>query len=177
MGRKEISTSRSVSPKVLSENANSSSTTIAASASPLKQQQQPVPRHNFMTERSTKLIDEQQFSENLSEFLSDNPDFFVVGVVGPQGVGKSTLMNALANGLIEPRAPKDESSTNNGAGLSSNFFRVQSFEKQMTGEHCTNGASAWISPKHRIILVDSQATNSPSILDRTIQVQRKVSYM
>ena len=176
MGRKEISTSRSVSPKVLSENANSSSTTIAASASPLKQQQ-PVPRHNFMTERSTKLIDEQQFSENLSEFLSDNPDFFVVGVVGPQGVGKSTLMNALANGLIEPRAPKDESSTNNGAGLSSNFFRVQSFEKQMTGEHCTNGASAWISPKHRIILVDSQATNSPSILDRTIQVQRKVSYM
>jgi ribosome biogenesis GTPase A len=169
LGRKEIPTSRSVSPKVLSDNANLSSTASAIPALP-SQQQQPIPRHNFMTERSTKLIDDQQFSENLSEFLSDNQDFFVVGVVGPQGVGKSTLMNALANGLIEPKPAKDEISRSNGSSSISNFFRVQSFEKQMTGEHCTNGASAWISPKHRIILIDSQAANSPSVLDRTIQV-------
>jgi hypothetical protein len=40
----------------------------------------------------------------------------------------------------------------------------------MTGEHCTNGVSVWISPKHRIFLIDSQPVNSPSVLDRAIQV-------
>jgi len=165
LGRKESSTSRSVSPKILSDNTSSSATNITAAVT------QPVQRHSFMTERSIKLIDDQQFSDSFFAFLSDNPDFFVVGFLGPQSTGKSTLMNALAKGLIEQKSLNEEnSSTTNGVGHKSNFFRVQSFEKQMTGEHCTNGISVWISPKHRIILIDSQPINSPSVLDRTIQV-------
>ena len=170
LGRKESSTSRSVSPKILSDSASSLATNITAPAV-----SQPVQKHSFMTERSIKLIDEQQFSDTFSEYLSDNQDFFVVGVLGSQSTGKSTLMNALAKGLIEQKSSNDENnSTTNGVGHKSNFFRVQSFEKQMTGEHCTNGISVWISPKHRIILIDSQPINSPSVLDRTIQVNEQL---
>jgi nicotinamide riboside kinase len=141
-----------------------------ANATPAPQQ---VPRAKDMSDRSKKLIDDQQFVDKVSEFLSENPDFLVVGIVGPQSCGKSTIMNALAKDLIELKSSNDENNggTSNGVEQNnSNFFRVQSFEKQMTGEHCTNGVYLWISPKHRIILIDSQPVNSPSFLDRTIQV-------
>ena len=98
LGRKESSTSRSVSPKILSDSASSLTANNTTAAT------QPVQKHSFMNERSIKLIDEQQFSDTFSEYLSDNPDFFVVGVLGPQSTGKSTLMNALAKGLIEQKS-------------------------------------------------------------------------
>ena len=164
LGRKESSTSRSVSPKVVLAESST------ANATPAPQQ---VPRAKDMSDRSKKLIDDQQFVDKVSEFLSENPDFLVVGIVGPQSCGKSTIMNALAKDLIELKSSNDENNggTSNGVEQNnSNFFRVQSFEKQMTGEHCTNGVYLWISPKHRIILIDSQPVNSPSFLDRTIQV-------
>ena len=140
---------------------------------------EPAQKTRDMSERSTKLIDEHQFVENLSDYLSDNPDFLVIGVIGPQGSGKSTILNHLAKALSDQKAAKpNDATTSNGVGQSevSDFFRVQSFEKQMTGEHCTNGVSAWVSPKHRIILIDSQPVNSPSVLDRTIKVSRIYHY-
>lgn len=156
-----------MSPKVLSDGATNNS------------QPEPAPKTRDMSERSTKLIDDHQFVENLSDYLSDNPDFVVVGVIGPQGSGKSTILNHLARALSDSKNAKsnDGSTTTNGVGQSevSDFFRVQSFEKQMTGEHCTNGLSVWISPKHRIILIDSQPINSPSVLDRTIKVRKSIS--
>ena len=125
-------------------------------------------------DRGIKLVDDQQFVETVSDFLTDNPDFVVVGAIGPQSSGKSTILNHFAKDLIELKIPTDSTSLSNGVAQNprqnSNFFRVQSFEKQMTGEHCTNGLSIWVSPKHRIMLIDTQPINSPSILDRTIQV-------
>ena len=48
----------------------------------------------------------QQFSTSgLSTVLTDNPDFLVVGVIGMQGTGKSSLLNHLANHLRPGSTP------------------------------------------------------------------------
>lgn len=47
--------------------------------------------------RSVKLLEDGVvFVENLQDFVQENNDFLVVGVVGMQGVGKSTILNLLA---------------------------------------------------------------------------------
>jgi hypothetical protein len=47
-------------------------------------------------ERCCRLIDDShQVSDNLLSFLTDNTDFLVIGVMGPQSAGKSTVLNAL----------------------------------------------------------------------------------
>lgn len=40
------------------------------------------------------------FIENLQDFVQENNDFIVVGVVGAQSVGKSTLLNLLATNKV-----------------------------------------------------------------------------
>lgn len=48
----------------------------------------------------------QQFSTSgLNTVLTDNPDFLVVGVIGMQGTGKSSLLNHLANHLRPGATP------------------------------------------------------------------------
>jgi len=53
------------------------------------------------------LVDDlQQFSTSgLNSVLTDNPDFLVVGVIGMQGTGKSSLLNHLANHLRQGATP------------------------------------------------------------------------
>jgi protein SMG9 len=51
-------------------------------------------------------------------------------------------------------------------------FRVQSFEKQMLGEHCTNGVTAWMGPR-RVLFLDCQPMNSASVLDRSIHAEKR----
>lgn len=47
--------------------------------------------------KSMKLIDDGLMStEHLQDYLQENTDFIVVGVVGSQGVGKSTILNLLS---------------------------------------------------------------------------------
>jgi predicted AAA+ superfamily ATPase len=62
--------------------------------------QEQTPKMRDMSERSTKLIDDHQFIETVSDYLTDNPDFTVVGVIGPQGVGKSTILNYIGKDLV-----------------------------------------------------------------------------
>ena len=46
---------------------------------------------------SVKLVDESfQLCDSCLEYLLDQNDFIVVGCLGPQGVGKSTIMSLLA---------------------------------------------------------------------------------
>lgn len=65
-----------------------------------------------------KFVDENHiFCDGISDFLSDNTDFVVIGVFGLQNAGKSTILNCLAK-----LSPDDE-----------DVFRVQNFEHQMLG--------------------------------------------
>jgi protein SMG9 len=124
--------------------------------------------------RIVKLVDEQQFSENLADYMTDNPDFIVVGVLGHQGVGKSTILNSLLNSGRTPEVVDEATVNGNPSNNAANIFPVQSFEKQMLSEHCTNGISAWVSPQ-RIIYLDTNALFSISVLDRAIQLEKKYS--
>lgn len=83
-------------------------------------------------------------------FLTDNTDFTVVGVIGPPGGGKSTIMNELygfdgtSSGMLPP-------------------FAIQSEEIKAQARHCTVGIEPRITAE-RIILLDTQPVFSLSIL-------------
>lgn len=48
--------------------------------------------------KSMKLIDENVIcTESLQDYLQDNTEFLVVGIVGSQSVGKSTVLNMLVH--------------------------------------------------------------------------------
>jgi len=102
-------------------------------------------------------VDENHiFCDGISDFLTDNTDFIVIGVFGLQNAGKSTILNCLAK-----LSSDDE-----------DVFRVQNFEHQMLGEHCTNGIDIYVNAR-RIVLLDCQPLLSASIMDRTIQLEKK----
>ncbi|ONK58930.1 uncharacterized protein A4U43_C08F1200 [Asparagus officinalis] len=83
-------------------------------------------------------------------FLTDNTDFNVVGIIGPTGVGKSTILNELygfdgsSPGMLPP-------------------FATQSEETIAMAKHCTAGVELRVSSE-RLILLDAQPMFSPSVL-------------
>lgn len=104
-----------------------------------------------------KLVDESHtFCDGLAEYMTDNQDFTVIGVLGLQNTGKSTILNILGK-----NCPEDEE-----------IFRVQTYEHQMLAEHCTNGIDIYINSR-RYILLDCQPLLSSSIMDRSIQLEKK----
>ncbi|CAG8829107.1 13094_t:CDS:2, partial [Gigaspora rosea] len=74
--------------------------------------------------------------DSVLKILSDLPGHFVVGVCGPQGVGKSTVISALCQ---DPQ----------------NTFPTQSIETLNLASHETTGIDVHITPE-RIILLDTQ---------------------
>ncbi|CAH1992085.1 unnamed protein product [Acanthoscelides obtectus] len=71
---------------------------VASTTRETEVQQQPITK--TMT-KSIKLIDEGVLcSEALQDYLQDNNEFLVVGVIGTESVGKSTIMNLLAHNRL-----------------------------------------------------------------------------
>lgn len=57
--------------------------------------------------KSAKFMDDGILhTDTLQEFIQENSDFLVVGVVGPHGVGKSTILNLLAQNKITDNVKK-----------------------------------------------------------------------
>jgi len=107
--------------------------------------------------QAIKFVDENHvFCDGINDFMTDNTDFVVIGVFGLQNAGKSTIINALAK-----LCPEEE-----------DIFRVQGFEHQMLAEHCTNGIDIYVNAR-RFILLDCQPLLSASVMDRTIQLEKK----
>ncbi|XP_054272930.1 nonsense-mediated mRNA decay factor SMG9-like [Macrosteles quadrilineatus] len=106
---------------------------------------------------SVKLINDQfQMLDSCLEFLTDQTDFIVIGCVGPQGAGKSTLMSHLAVKSCVYRLK--------GAKLTEllcTIFNTQSLSDQIKGNHCTDGVDFYISPD-RVIYLDCQPILSHS---------------
>lgn len=88
-------------------------------------------------------------------FLTDNTEFTVVGVIGPTGVGKSTILNEIygfdssSPGMLPP-------------------FGVETEETRALARHFTVGIEPRISAE-RIILLDTQPVFSPSVLAEMIR--------
>ncbi|XP_067666070.1 nonsense-mediated mRNA decay factor SMG9-like [Haliotis asinina] len=93
------------------------------------------------------------------EMLLDQTDFLVVGVLGPQGSGKSTILSLLAG-----TSPQDS--------YRSYVFQPQTKEVKENGAHQTNGIDMYVTPE-RIIFLDTQPVLSASILDQMIHQDKK----
>ncbi|KAG1658774.1 Protein SMG9 [Nymphon striatum] len=107
-----------------------------------------------------KLIDEHmQWSEGGAEFFLDQSDFYVIGVIGMQGVGKSSIMSMLANGRF-------------ALSERSNTFRIETKDHREVGEHATGGIDMYIT-SDRIILLDVQPVMSASVLERLLETDKR----
>lgn len=108
-----------------------------------------------------KLLDENlQWNDSALEILVDQTNFLVVGIVGPQGVGKSTILSMLAgtSPFTDSRSP---------------LFPVQSRQAQEDGTNQTSGIDMAIT-QERVILLDTQPLLSAAILDHWIHHDRNI---
>ncbi|XP_076812819.1 nonsense-mediated mRNA decay factor SMG9-like [Clavelina lepadiformis] len=112
--------------------------------------------------RCVKMLDSTlHWVEGGIEFLQDQNDFLVVGVIGMQGVGKSTVLSlAAGNRLTEPQK--------------SFLFRPQTAEAKEKASHMTSGIDMAVT-NDRLILLDTQPILSSSVLEQSIHYDRKGS--
>ncbi|KAK6926159.1 hypothetical protein RJ641_007878 [Dillenia turbinata] len=81
-------------------------------------------------------------------FLTDNTEFTVIGVIGPPGVGKSTILNELYGfDAISSGLPP---------------FAVQSEESRAMARHCTNGIEPRISVFSTFVLAEMMRPDGSS---------------
>ncbi|XP_066280720.1 nonsense-mediated mRNA decay factor SMG9-like [Branchiostoma lanceolatum] len=108
-----------------------------------------------------KLVDDSlNWCDSGIDMLLDQTDFLVVGVVGMEGVGKSTILSLLAGNHPEQ-------------SNRSFVFKPQSEETLETAGHQTVGVDLFVTPE-RIILIDTQPILSASVLDQLIHHDRKL---
>lgn len=110
-----------------------------------------------------KLVDESlQWCDNALEYLQDANDFYVIGVLGLQGVGKSTIMSIISGIYAEVSSHKQ----------CKQLFKAQTNDLKEIGEHCTTGIDMYVTSQ-RIILLDTQPVMSASVMDHMIQYEKK----
>ncbi|XP_064471402.1 nonsense-mediated mRNA decay factor SMG9-like isoform X2 [Ornithodoros turicata] len=158
--------SRASSPAAAGSSSKDDSSGTVASSQPRAAQK--VPSTETLEERlalppdmaaPVKLVDDSlQWCDNALEYLVDQPDFYVIGVIGLQGAGKSTLMSILAGGC--------------GKGGDRHLFVPQSRELRELGQHCTSGIDIYVTAQ-RTILLDTQPVLSGSAMDHMIQFEKK----
>ncbi|XP_012217709.1 nonsense-mediated mRNA decay factor SMG9 isoform X2 [Linepithema humile] len=104
-----------------------------------------------------KFMDENmQLCENPIDYLYDQQDFLVVGCLGAQGVGKSTIISMLTS------------------HYSSDIFQVQDLSYYESGANCTTGIDFFVT-KNRIIYLDTQPILSGSPIDYSNSFDQKKS--
>ncbi|XP_033928208.1 nonsense-mediated mRNA decay factor SMG9 [Melopsittacus undulatus] len=110
---------------------------------------------------SIKLVDEQMnWCDSALEFLLEQTDVLVVGAMGLQGTGKSTLLSLLA-----ANQPDEDPR--------SFVFRPQGPELRERGGSQTGGIDFFIT-QERVVFLDTQPLLSPALLDHLINNDRKL---
>ncbi|GLV35793.1 uncharacterized protein CBL_01055 [Carabus blaptoides fortunei] len=142
---------------------------------------------------SVKLIEDGVFVQDIvQEYLQDSPDFLVVGVLGGQGVGKSTIMNLLAQNkqlhrdlfnytatqpikiLTDSLAQLKVNNTDDAGDKVKPSFKPQSLEQIEVGSYGTSGVDLYVT-SNRVFLLDCQPVISAAILDEIVQSDFKRS--
>ncbi|KAI3949416.1 hypothetical protein MKW92_032556 [Papaver armeniacum] len=139
------SLSSSLAPKILLAKPNlTTSTDPSLSSSSLRSRLPSTGSLNLLSD-SWDL-----HADRVLPFLTENTDFTVIGVIGPPGVGKSTILNEIygsdgsSSGMLPP-------------------FMTQSEEIRAMAKHCSVGIELRVSSE-RLILLDTQPIFSPSVL-------------
>ncbi|XP_018564800.1 protein SMG9 [Anoplophora glabripennis] len=182
------------SPKRIQKEEPASNITIVPS---VKENEVLTPTLKQMT-KSAKLIDEGIFStESLQEYVQENNDFLVVGVIGSHGVGKSTLLNLLSHNEVTEEikrtvfksAKKDveddfgdnvkiltehfeKVDIKNGELEWTEIFKIQTLEDTESSCNATQGIDFFIT-SNRVMFLDCQPFMSVSVLDDLIQSESK----
>ncbi|CAH0560721.1 unnamed protein product [Brassicogethes aeneus] len=173
----------SESPKrTKSENENSNISIIPSAAKETEGQHSQKTKH---MKKSEKFLDDGiLFNESIQEFLKDNYDFLVVGVVGGHGVGKSTIMNLLAEKNITDEIKKSvfkqapetdefgEFTKNEDCSKYGEIFKIQGVHHLETNSNATHGIDLYVS-SNRIIYLDCQPFNSISVLEDLVKHESK----
>nr|CAG4645159.1 EOG090X0EPT [Leptodora kindtii] len=92
--------------------------------------------------------------DGLAEYLSENPDFLVIGFVGLQWSGKSTVSSHLA-------------ASNCSEFVKQSVFNISTTNFQMKGETATSGIDAYIC-NDRTIWLDCQPLLSAAVIEREL---------
>ena len=100
-----------------------------------------IQTRDFCRIKPLKIMDEGLQMSKLDYSFPCNNEFTVVGVVGFEGVGKSTILSKLAGEHLNP------------------------FKTSKSGELGTLGLEMYITPE-RVILLDSQPVNSSMVLEK-----------
>uniref|UniRef100_A0A8C1NXS5 Nonsense-mediated mRNA decay factor SMG9 n=1 Tax=Cyprinus carpio TaxID=7962 RepID=A0A8C1NXS5_CYPCA len=110
---------------------------------------------------SIKMVDDQMnWCDSAMEYLRDQTDMLVVGVIGLQGTGKSTIMS-----LLSANSPEEDQRAY--------VFRAQTQEIKERAGNQSSGIDFYIT-QERVIFLDTQPILSPSILDHLINNDRKL---
>jgi len=102
-----------------------------------------------------------QWSDKAFESLLDQTDYVVVGCVGMQGAGKSTLMSLIAGQKVQ------------SIEKTRLIFCPQKKSDWEKCIHRTVGVDVYIT-RERMILLDTQPLMSPSMLEQYLKYDRKV---
>ncbi|XP_028131565.1 nonsense-mediated mRNA decay factor SMG9 isoform X2 [Diabrotica virgifera virgifera] len=166
-------------------------TTVASS----KDEANTAPTLKIMS-KAMKLIDEGVIcTESLQDYFNENNEFLIVGVVGAQGVGKSTIMNLLSYSKITEDLKKEIFKTENNSiskecdikiltehfekvdlkqdeKLRKEIFKIETSEDIERGFNRTQGIDIYVTP-NRLILLDCQPISSVSVLEELIKSETK----
>ncbi|XP_051865880.1 nonsense-mediated mRNA decay factor SMG9 [Pristis pectinata] len=110
---------------------------------------------------SIKLVDDQMnWCDSAMEYLLDQTDLLVIGIIGLQGTGKSSIMSVLS-----ANTPEEDQRAY--------VFRPQTQEIKERGGIQTTGIDFFIT-QERVIFLDTQPILSPAVLDHLINNDRKL---